>query len=165
MKTPTFVLLICALLWAPVMNSREPDSMQFLKLRGKILCATRGAVTIQVLCEGKTIDSITLTSHRCFALFLQPARLYTLRIRKHDTYPQVICVDTRHFALTDYEPYEFSFQTNLVTMDPGLKFNEELRETPIAIVYYDTRHNKFNYNKAYTSRIKRSRLHKQTCSR
>jgi hypothetical protein len=43
----------------------------------------------------------------------------------------------------------------MISLVEGDKLNKELIKQPVALIYFDVRQGCFNYNKAYTARMKK----------
>jgi hypothetical protein len=137
-----------------------PDSSYCLEISGKILNAGEAGnqpCKVELYCMNRVIDSAMLKeSRKKFRFYLRRNQYYTIRITMENHMNKLICVDTQNAPNpVEEDLFYFSFETSLLDNERAARLNKDVAEMPVAILYFDARHDRFDYNKAYTSNIKR----------
>src|ERR1044072_6845931 len=134
------------------------DSSLFLEIDGKVTNATDddGTCLIELLTSNTVVDFATLKDgKKSFHFILKKNTVYTIKMSKRGYVSRTVCIDTKAAGNTEEEEYGFSFKTRLIREAESDKFNKELLDFPIALIYFDAKKDCFVYDKEYTSRIKR----------
>lgn len=134
------------------------DTNSCLEIEGKILNANEGldgTCTVELVCANVIVESVVLKNgKRKFSFILKKNLAYSIRLTKKGCISRLINVDTR--ISNEYDDlYKFSFETKLIESTGSEKLNKEFLDVPIAIIYFDPKKECFDYNKEYTSRIKK----------
>jgi hypothetical protein len=134
------------------------DTISCLEIDGKIINASEGLdgiCTVELICANVTVESLTLKDgKKKFKFLLKKNQAYSIRLSKKGYVSRLISVDTR--IPSDYdEIYKFSFETKLAENTNPARSTKEVSDFPIAIIYFDQKKDCFDYNKEYTSRIKK----------
>lgn len=134
------------------------DTNSCLEIDGRILNADEGidgACTVELICANTTVASVLLKKgKKKFRFILKKNLDYSIRVSKKGYVSRLINVNTRLAAEYD-DIYRFSFETSLIESSGSEKLNKELLDFPIAIIYFDPKKECFNYDREYTSRIKK----------
>ena len=131
----------------------KPDSLVCLLMDGKVLNADEGAdntCVIQLICDSSTVDSVILKGKKKFHFDLKKNRHYTIRISKTGYLTKSICV---HTAIPDTQTnvFEFEFVTTLSAEKPGHVIEEDVRNLPVASIYFHEKKNTFFYHRAFST--------------
>ena len=130
-----------------------PDSLVCLLMEGKVINALEGSERtcfIQLICENKVIDSVTLNGRKKFHFDLKKNKHYIIRISKPGYVNKNICVHT-FIPDTQTDLFKFEFETILSEEKPGQVIDEETRNLPVASIYFHEKKNTFFYHKAFSA--------------
>jgi hypothetical protein len=134
------------------------DTNSCLEIDGKIINAAEGidgTCTVELICANITVESSILKDgKKKFRFILKKNQTYSIRLSKKGYVSKLISVNTT--IPNDFdEIYKFSFETKLAENTNSARSNKEVSDFPIAIIYFDQKKDCFDYNKEYTSRIKK----------
>lgn len=134
------------------------DSLSCLLIEGKVLNSDENEddCIIELIDETNTVtDSLILKDGKSkFGFVLKKNSYYSIRISKKGFISKLIAINTE--ILTETEGiHRFNFQTKLLNEVLIKRLNEDVLDFPVAIVHFDYDNNCFDYNKEYTSHIKR----------
>lgn len=150
-----FFMITCTKIFGTTLLN--PDTSACLEIEGKILNAADGdgACLIELIGSQNTLQSIMLKDgKKKFSLQLKKNQNYTIRLSKKGYISKLICIDTRmNKAYEDL--YLFAFDTKMISLVESDKLNKDLIDYPVALIYFDIRKGCFDYNKAYTARMKK----------
>lgn len=162
MKTKS-ILLVVILLYSSLINSQSDFTKKpnkCLKIEGIVLNANdkhSGPCYIDLFCDNEHVESITLKKgKKKFYFELDPDKYYTIQISRNNYLNKIICVDTKK-AIVNVKSgmYFFSFETSLLHVNESTPINVEFSYFPIAIISFNPKELKFDYNKEYTKKLKR----------
>jgi len=162
MKTK-FILFVTIVLFSFAgysQNDSVKKPFKCLKIEGIVLNATEknsGPCYIDLFYDSVCVETITLKKgKRKFYFELDPDKYYTIQISRNNYLNKIICVDTKK-AISNVkgDMYFFSFETNLMHVDESTQLNVEFSYFPIAIITFNAKELKFDYNKEYTKKLKR----------
>ena len=134
------------------------DTSNCLEIEGRILNATDGidgVCKVELVHSNTVLESVLLKKgKKKFSFMLKKNMTYTIRISKTGFITRLVCVDTKMLK-SNYELYNFSFETKLIEQANSEKLNKDFLDFPIALIYFDNRKDSFVYDKEYTSKIKK----------
>jgi hypothetical protein len=136
------------------------DSSSCLQIEGKILNAALSSdapCVVELVCSNIVLQTVTLKDgKKKFKFLLKKNRMYSIRVSQKGFVNKLITVDTKiDEEYDEQEIYQFSFETKLMENSDLEKVKKELLDFPIAIIYFDAKKECFDYNKEYTSKLKR----------
>ncbi|MBL7933115.1 MAG: hypothetical protein JNL60_14510, partial [Bacteroidia bacterium] len=100
-------------------------------------------------------DSLILKDGKTkFGFVLKKNSYYSIRISKKGFISKLVAVNTEILIETD-GIHRFNFQTKLMNEALISRLNDDVVDFPVAIIHFDYDNNCFDYNKEYTSYIKR----------
>ena len=107
------------------------------------------------LYDGPTIvDSVKLNSNKEFGFILKKNKEYSIKIVAKGYYPRLISFNTKMPDDVSTSPlFLFEFDIILIPVVKGV--DDYFTDFPIAIVDWDDKSQKFNYNKKYTATIQK----------
>ena len=150
-----FFMITCTKIFAA--TQLNPDTSACLEIEGKILNAGDGdgACLVELIGTQNTLQSLILKDgKKKFTFQLHKNQNYTIRLSKKGYISKLICIDTRiNKAYEDL--YLFAFDTKMVSLVESDKLNKDLIDHPVALIYFDVRKDCFDYNKAYTAKMKK----------
>lgn len=134
------------------------DSLSCLLIEGKVLNSdeNENVCIIELIDETNTVtDSLILKDGKNkFGFVLKKNSYYSIRISKKGFISKLVAVNTEILTETD-GIHRFNFQTKLMNEVLLSHMNEDVVDFPVAIIHFDYDNNCFDYNKEYTSHIKR----------
>jgi len=107
------------------------------------------------LYEGSTIiDSAIVNSMKDFGFILKKNKEYSIKIMSKGYYPRLISVNTKIPDDVSTVPiFVFEFEITLLPETKGV--DDYFTDFPIALIDFNTKTEKFNYNKKYTENIQK----------
>jgi hypothetical protein len=134
------------------------DTNLCLEIDGKILNADEGSdgqCTIELIHSNIVIASTVLKDgKKKFKFILKKNTNYMIRISKEGYISRLVSVDTK-LDEGDTDFYSFAFETKLLKEVASQRLNKDLLDFPIALIYFDAKKDCFDYNREYTSKIKK----------
>jgi hypothetical protein len=134
------------------------DTSNCLEIVGTILNTadgTDGMCVVELVHANNVLESVLLKKgKKKFSFILKKNTTYTIRVSKVGFITRLVCVDTKMLK-SNYELYNFSFETKLVEQANSEKLNKDFLDFPIALIYFDNRKDDFVYDKEYTTKIKK----------
>ncbi len=113
-----------------------------------------GTYTAKLYLDNKLIASQVLKVKKKFAFLLNKNSLYTVRVEKDGYIPKTVSINTNipdKVEITDL--YRFHFETNLLSNDLSVHFDDDDIDFPVALVNYGKRCDCFEFNKEYTESL------------
>ena len=139
-------------------NKTKPDSLYCLQIEGKILNVDAGedaSCIVELISLYNGIDTITLKEgKKKFKFMLEKDTYYALRISKKGYITKLVSINTEIVTTTD-GIFRFLFETNLIKVAALKRFNRDIVDFPVAIIYFDYHLDTFSYNKEYSENIKK----------
>lgn len=169
MKTRSFnsILFILFFTFVTVLHSQnnamaDADSLVCLRIEGKIMRhGKRSPCLVELYRSGMCVDSMRLPSRiKRFGFELNLRSSYTIRLSSAGYVSKLICITTDS-APSSQGIYRFKFTTVLMDTCQGKKLNPDALDFPVALIYFDTKAQNFDYAREYTRRIKQEWLRKE----
>jgi hypothetical protein len=141
-------------------SGQQSFALHCLKIEGKLLNEIEKGTNnpkIELICDNQVIDSVYLRKgKKKFSFILKSDKYYTIKINLDNHLNKLVCVDTRNVKINSGDDlYGFSFETTLIHQNLSNHINQQFANTPIAIIYFNNKLSKFDYNKEYTNKLKR----------
>jgi hypothetical protein len=131
------------------------DTNLCLEIDGKILNTSEGKCIVELICGNNVVETAVLKDgKKKFKFVLKTNRIYSIRLSKEGFITRLISIDTKIVNHED-DIYKFSFETKLIERSGAEKLNKDFLDFPIALIYFDPKKECFDYNREYTSRIKK----------
>jgi len=113
-----------------------------------------GTYTVKLYLDNKLITTQMLKVKKKFALVLNKNSLYTVKVEKDGYIPKTVSINTTlsdKVEMTDL--YRFHFETNLLSNDLSVHFDDDDIDFPVALVSFGKRCDCFEFNKEYTESL------------
>ena len=154
-------LFISSMIAKKTLAAERFDSTECLVISGKIETGyfadeeKSNNYKVELIYFNTKIDSVVKKDSRSFKFILRKNSIYTLRITKEGYVPKLISINT-FLDNGNQNIYYFQFETDLLRTDTKGIFDPEALEFPIALVGFYEELQAFDFNKEYTSNIKKS---------
>ncbi len=113
-----------------------------------------GTYSVKLYLDNKLITTQVLKVKKKFAVLLNKNSLYTVKVEKDGYIPKTVSVNTTvpdKIEMTDL--YRFHFETNLLSNDLSVHFDDDDIDFPVALVSYGKKCDCFEFNKQYTESL------------
>jgi hypothetical protein len=156
-----FILSICfAITFAKANGSKTfTNSPVCLEIAGVVTNADGGidkTCTVELICLGEVIEKVSLQAgKKDFRFLLHKNKYYTIRMSKNGFLSRLVGIDTNASEDIEDGVYEFAFETKLIDEKKSDNINKDMADFPIAIIYFNDKKDCFDYNKKYTSSMKK----------
>jgi hypothetical protein len=113
-----------------------------------------GTYTVKLYLDNKLITTQVLKVKKKFAVILNKNSLYTIRVEKEGYIPKAVSINTKipnKVEITDL--FRFHFETNLLSNDLSVHFDDDDIDFPVALVTYGKKCDCFEFNKEYTESL------------
>lgn len=113
-----------------------------------------GTYTVKLYLDNKLITTQVLKVKKKFAVLLNKNSLYTVKVEKDGYIPKTVSVNTTvpdKVEMTDL--YRFHFETNLLSNDLSVHFEDDDIDFPVALVSYRKKCDCFEFNEEYTKSL------------
>jgi hypothetical protein len=134
------------------------DSLSCLLIEGRVLDLEEkpGDCVVELIdANNEVVDSLILRDGKSkFGFVLQKNTYYAIRISKEGYISKLVSINTE--ILTEQEGiHRFNFQTRLMNNVLSKRLNQDVIDFPVAIIHFDYENNCFDYDKEYTTKIKK----------
>lgn len=109
---------------------------------------------VKVFLDNKEIITGETNKAGLYNIDLYKNQLYTIKISKAGFQTKVIQVSTEIPERFMDRSYKFDITTEMMKLDKKLQ-DEDALEFPTALIFFDEQHEKFEYDKKYTTSIKK----------
>jgi hypothetical protein len=113
-----------------------------------------GTYTVKLYLDNKLITTQMLKVKKKFAVLLNKNSLYTIKVEKDGYIPKTVSINTTipdKVEITDL--FRFHFETNLISNDLSIHFDDDDIDFPVALVSYGKKCDCFEFNKQYTESL------------
>ncbi|MGZ3919285.1 MAG: hypothetical protein ACXVNR_01635 [Bacteroidia bacterium] len=140
--------------------NNEPNKKQTavcLKVSGKI-CDKKSKptekITVYLIKENEIIDSLKVRINAIFSFPLEKNQEYSIKVVHQGHADRLVYIST-WLPKKVSENTLFEFHFDLIPFKPDESTSKEALDFPVALIYYHTDKGCFDYNKKYTSYIKK----------
>lgn len=113
-----------------------------------------GTYNVKLYLDNKLITTQVLKVKKKFAVLLNKNSLYTIKVEKDGYIPKTVSINTTipdKVEISDL--FRFHFETNLLSNDLSIHFDDDDIDFPVALVSYGKRCDCFEFNKEYTASL------------
>jgi hypothetical protein len=113
-----------------------------------------GTYTVKLYLDNKLITTQILKVKKRFSVILNKNSLYTVKVEKDGYIPKTVSINTTlpdKVEMTDL--FRFNFETNLLSNDLAVHFEDDDIDFPVALVSYGKKCDCFEFNKEYTESL------------
>ncbi|MGZ3861758.1 MAG: hypothetical protein ACXVPN_00260 [Bacteroidia bacterium] len=156
-NTAIAALIIISLLVTGNASPRKVASHACLTISGKVLnkkASSKEKIKVYLIKGNAVIDSLKVRPNITFSFSLERDQEYSIKIVQNGYANRLICVSTwLPEKLKENNLFEFHF--DLLPYKGDNYVNQDALDFPVALVYYEAAKGYFDYNKKYTSYIKK----------
>ena len=147
-------------LGAKAADKKENESAYCLTISGKVLTyekTNRNKIKIYLIKDNAIIDSLKTNVNVIFSFQLKKNEEYSIKIVEQGVANRLISVSTRLPEKVKKNLF-FEFHFDLVPFTPlsDISQNADVLDFPVALIYYNPQKGCFDYNRKYTSQLKKA---------